>query len=222
MSYKLDFFDSFVCSGSACKNTCCSGWDIALDKETYDFYQASHGAFSKYVKKNIGQTDGNCYIKMTEESVCPFLNEEGLCKIYQEYGPEHMGNTCRLFPRACLNIEGRTAFSIYHFTRKDKYVFGIMIGLFTVFTGGCMRGASYATYDPRIILAGFSINGYEAPVVASKAWTILTYVSFGIFCFLPIIIDVIESVSFSHSRRKSAVNLEMTYKKIYETLEQEG
>ena len=88
-----------------------------------------------------------------------------------------------------------------------------MIGLFAVFTAGCMRGASYATYDPRIILAGFSINGYEAPVVASKAWTILTYVSFGIFCFLPIIIDVIESVSFSRSRRKSAVDLEMTYKK---------
>ena len=85
-----------------------------------------------------------------------------------------------------------------------------------------MRGASYATYDPRIILAGFSINGYEVPVVASKAWTIRTYVSFGVFCFLPIIIDVIESVSFSRSRRKSAVDLEMTYKKIYETLEEEG
>ena len=119
MSYKLDFFDSFVCSGSACKNTCCSGWDIALDKETYDFYQASHGAFSKYVKKNIGQTDGNCYIKMTEERVCPFLNEEGLCKIYQEYGPEHMGNTCRLFPRACLNIEGRTIFSMLNHSCEE-------------------------------------------------------------------------------------------------------
>ena len=126
MSYKLDFFDSFVCSGSACKNTCCSGWDIALDKETYDFYQVSHGAFSKYVKKNIGQTDGNCYIKMTEERVCPFLNEEGLCKIYQEYGPEHMGSTCRLFPRACLNIEGRTAFSMLNYSCEEvlKRIFG--------------------------------------------------------------------------------------------------
>ena len=81
MSYKLDFFDSFVCSGSACQNTCCSGWDIALDKETYDFYEASHGAFSKYVKKNIGQTDGNYFIKMTEKKECPFLDEMGLCKI---------------------------------------------------------------------------------------------------------------------------------------------
>ena len=39
-------------------------------------------------------------------------------------------------------LKGRSAFSIYHFTRKDKYVFGIMIGLFAVFTAGCMRGAS--------------------------------------------------------------------------------
>ena len=84
MSYKFDFFDSFVCIGSACQNTCCSGWNIALDKETYDFYEASHGAFSKYVKKNIGQTDGNYFIKMTEKKECPFLDEMGLCKIYQE------------------------------------------------------------------------------------------------------------------------------------------
>lgn len=54
------------------QNTCCSGWDIALDKETYDFYEASHGAFSKYVKKNIGQTDGNYFIKMTEKKSVRF------------------------------------------------------------------------------------------------------------------------------------------------------
>ena len=63
MSYKLDFFDSFVCSGSACQKYLLQWLGIALDKETYDFYEASHGAFSKYVKKNIGQTDGNYFIK---------------------------------------------------------------------------------------------------------------------------------------------------------------
>ena len=119
MSYKFDFFDSFVCIGSACQNTCCSGWDIALDKETYDFYEASHGAFSKYVKKNIGQTDGNYFIKMTEKKECPFLDEMGLCKIYQEYGPEHMGNACKLFPRACLNIEGKTTFSMLNHSCEE-------------------------------------------------------------------------------------------------------
>ena len=89
MSYKLDFFDSFVCSGSACKNTCCSGWDIALDKETYDFYQASHGAFSKYVKKNIGQTDGNYYIKMTEDLIAK-VNSCNYLKLLQQISILHL------------------------------------------------------------------------------------------------------------------------------------
>lgn len=88
-------------------------------KETYDFYEASHGAFSKYVKKNIGQTDGNYFIKMTEKKECPFLDEMGLCKIYQEYGPEHMGNTCKLFPRTCLNIEGKTVFSMLNHSCEE-------------------------------------------------------------------------------------------------------
>lgn len=43
----------------------------------------------------------------------------GLCKIYQEYGPEHMGNTCKLFPRACLNIEGKTTFSMLNHSCEE-------------------------------------------------------------------------------------------------------
>lgn len=83
------FFDSFVCSGSACKNTCCSGLDIALDKETYDFYENSHGAFSKYVKKNIGQTDGKCFIKMTQKRECPFSMLKHSCEEVLKWIFEH-------------------------------------------------------------------------------------------------------------------------------------
>ena len=56
---------------------------------------------------------------MTEKKECPFLDEMGLCKIYQEYGPEHMGNTCKLFPRACLNIEGKTTFSMLNHSCEE-------------------------------------------------------------------------------------------------------
>lgn len=119
MSYKLDFFDTFTCTGSSCKNTCCSGWDIALDKETYGFYEASYGAFSKFVKKNVGQNGDVYFIRMTEQKECPFLDEEGLCKIYKEYGPEHMGNTCRHFPRAYRKIEGETTFSMLNHSCEE-------------------------------------------------------------------------------------------------------
>lgn len=119
MSYKLDFFDSFSCSGSACQNTCCCGWDIALDKDTYDFYEHAHGAFSKYVKKNIGKNEENYFIRMTEQRVCPFLDGERLCNIYKEYGPEHMGNTCQHFPRAYRKIEGKTTFSMLNHSCEE-------------------------------------------------------------------------------------------------------
>ena len=82
-------------------------------------------------------------------------------------------------------LKGRTAFSIYHFTRKDKYVLGMMIGLSAIFTGGCIKGAAYASYDPRILLAGFTIQGYAAPVAVSPLLAMLTYLCFAAFCFLP-------------------------------------
>lgn len=119
-------------------------------------------------------------------------------------------------------LKGRTAFSIYHFTRKDKYVLGMMIGLSAIFTGGCIKGAAYASYDPRILLAGFTIQGYAAPVSVSPLLALLTYLCFAAFCFLPVLLDVTETIRFSYSRRKETADLEMTYQKIYQTLEQEG
>ena len=119
-------------------------------------------------------------------------------------------------------LKGRTAFSIYHFTRKDKYVLGMMIGLSAIFTGGCIKGAAYASYDPRILLAGFTIQGYAAPISVSPLLALLTYLCFAAFCFLPVLLDVTETIRFSYSRRKETANLEMTYQKIYQTLEQEG
>ena len=40
--------------------------------------------------------------------------------------------------------------------------------------------------------------------------------------FLPVLLDVTETIRFSYSRRKETTDLEMTYQKIYQTLEQEG
>ena len=37
-------------------------------------------------------------------------------------------------------LKGRTAFSIYHFTRKDKYVLGMMIGLSAILQGAVSKG----------------------------------------------------------------------------------
>lgn len=37
-------------------------------------------------------------------------------------------------------LKGRTAFSIYKFTKKDKGLLAVMAALFLVFATGCMNG----------------------------------------------------------------------------------
>lgn len=32
---KLEFYDDFVCTGGSCSFTCCEGWEIAVDEDTY-------------------------------------------------------------------------------------------------------------------------------------------------------------------------------------------
>lgn len=119
-------------------------------------------------------------------------------------------------------LPGRTAFSVYHFTRRDKMLGALMAGLFAVFTFGCGEGAAYANYSPRILLAGFTIRGYQAPVEISWFLQFATFICFGVFCFFPVILDVTETIRFARSRRQKTVSMEITYKNIYETLEQEG
>ena len=119
-------------------------------------------------------------------------------------------------------LHGRTAFSIYRFTKRDKIIGAIMAGLFAVITVGCARGAVFAQYNPRILLAGFTIQGKTAPVTCSVALAAVTYLAFGVFCFIPVILDVAEARSLERSRRHIGQDIGVTYRRIYEEIEQEG
>lgn len=116
-------------------------------------------------------------------------------------------------------LHGRTAFSIYRFTRRDCCLGVLMTGLFSVFTVGCANGAAYAVYDPRIVMAGFDFQGYTAPVKISPFLAMLTYICFGIFCFVPAFLDVYENWQLKKNRKQIGTEPEMTYRQIYEELE---
>ena len=119
-------------------------------------------------------------------------------------------------------LHGRTAFSIYSFTKRDKILGVVMAGLFVLITAGCARGAVFAQYDPRILLAGFTIQGRTAPVSCSALLAIATYTAFGFFCFLPVILDLAEAKSLERSRKTIGQDAGLTYRQIYEEMEQEG
>lgn len=119
-------------------------------------------------------------------------------------------------------LRGRTAFSVYRFTKRDCCLGTLMAGLFAVFTAGCASGAAYAVYDPRIVLAGFTVQGSTAPVSVTPWLAGATYLCFGIFCFLPVMLELYESRKLKQSRKKIGTDIGMTYRQIYEELEQEG
>ena len=100
-------------------------------------------------------------------------------------------------------LRGRTAFSVYRFTKRDCCLGILMAGLFAVFTAGCASGAAYAVYDPRIVLAGFTVQGSTAPVSVTPWLAGATYLCFGIFCFLPVMLELYESRKLKQSRKKT-------------------
>ncbi len=104
MDIHSNICDKFSCIGGDCKRTCCVGWDIGIDAGTNEFYQNFPGEFGDYLRKNLSETEKGIMIRMTDEQSCPFLDEKGLCRVYQNCGEEHMSNTCKVFPRVTKMI----------------------------------------------------------------------------------------------------------------------
>ena len=92
------YFNLFRCIASECRDSCCVGWDIALDKRTEEKYKALNGALGRRVQKSIYHSDGGAYIEM-KDGRCPFLSECGLCDLICEYGEEILSDICREHPR---------------------------------------------------------------------------------------------------------------------------
>lgn len=39
VTLKPQYMNEFQCTGSACSDTCCSGWKVNIDKQTYKKYK---------------------------------------------------------------------------------------------------------------------------------------------------------------------------------------
>ncbi len=119
-------------------------------------------------------------------------------------------------------LSGRTAFSIYRFDRRDRKLGGLLGILFLIFSYGCWKGAAFAQYDPRILLAGFTIQGREVPIQCSPGLAFITFVAFGLFCFTPLVLGIAEERIMNRSRMQVGADMAVTYRQIYEQIEREG
>ena len=97
---KPDFFDSFVCKADKCTDTCCAGWEIIVDDDTYSAYQKLNDADYAHISDGIDfDSEGNRIFRLKECERCWFLNDNGLCDIYSRHGENALCDICREHPR---------------------------------------------------------------------------------------------------------------------------
>jgi len=91
------YYKDFKCIGAECIDTCCAGWEVVIDDNSYQYYKSVTGDFGQRLKDNMMSTNENSFV--LQSGNCPFLNEIKLCDIYTELGQDKLCETCKLYPR---------------------------------------------------------------------------------------------------------------------------
>jgi len=128
----------FKCISSSCTDSCCAGWDINIDEDTYNKYVNSTGELKELLEgkftlnKDEHDSFNHGFMVIKDENRCPFLNSNMLCDIHGGDGQENLCITCRSYPRvfnivdnvyeksglpSCIEICNRA------FLNKDKMEF---------------------------------------------------------------------------------------------------
>ena len=87
-------------------------------------------------------------------------------------------------------LRGRTAYSIYRFTARDKGLLAALCALLALLLAGMATGVVAARYFP----------SYKAS--ANGPLGMLFYAAFALVCFLPLILNVREDLTWRYLRSK--------------------
>ena len=93
-----EIYRDFSCKADRCKHSCCKGWEIDIDEDTLDYYKGLDTELGKEIMRNIHEGE-DTFFKLTSDERCPFLKDNGLCKIIEELGDDGLCDICRLHPR---------------------------------------------------------------------------------------------------------------------------
>ena len=97
----VDEFHQFQCAADRCLNTCCVGWKIVMNRETYE--KMVEGEEVLQIPASDWLEDkGNEISVRLDHGRCPMLTEDNLCRVVARLGPEYLCPTCMFYPRcAC-------------------------------------------------------------------------------------------------------------------------
>ena len=108
---KPKYFDKFSCLKDDCPNSCCKDWKINIDNKTLKKYsKIKDKNFSNFIIENINASTNNVVLN---KKVCPFLDDDCLCKIQKNCGENYLCKTCKSFPRFTQKNKNLTIYNLY-------------------------------------------------------------------------------------------------------------
>ena len=99
---KISNYDEFKCIADKCRFTCCVGWDVSIDTDTYNKWKKENDKCDNIlnnvkIKKHGSKTE--YFINKENHEACPLLDKQGLCEVVKSHGEEYLSSTCHRFPR---------------------------------------------------------------------------------------------------------------------------
>ncbi len=111
--------EKFRCIGSDCEDTCCQGWNVPIDRATYEkLKHLPPSPLSRLISESIEENRESAepgtearegppvsnaanfaQIRMDGSNPCPLLTGDRLCRIHAELGPQMLSYACATYPR---------------------------------------------------------------------------------------------------------------------------
>jgi lysine-N-methylase len=103
------YLTRFACIGSACEDTCCAGYTVDVDAETYARYQqlppkgeSDPGeTLRRYLRRRPPTSQTSAAFAVIE-----LLTAERLCGVQAELGEDLLSNSCATYPRTVVQVDG--------------------------------------------------------------------------------------------------------------------
>ena len=99
--YYPDYYKKFKCIAGDCRHSCCIGWEISVDRDTLQSYARLDADLCNHINSETG------IIELCESGRCPFLCDDGLCRIISDLGEEYISHICREHPRFYHRVTDR-------------------------------------------------------------------------------------------------------------------
>lgn len=92
------YYKDFKCLAEGCHNSCCIGWEIAVDEDTLKLYRGM-GKEGAEILSFIDTEEEMGVIRLDSRGRCPFLESDGLCRIISDHGEGCVSHICQRHPR---------------------------------------------------------------------------------------------------------------------------